>query len=385
MRRRLAAPAMVAAAALGGAVLTGCASEAQTVPAAPLSTEGSGLPSRQPLPSWTAPPPTTFTVVASGDVLIHPELTDQALADGSGVRDYRPMLSGVKQVVSAADLAICHLEVPLAGPDGPFSGWPAFSAPPEIATALAETGYDLCSTASNHTLDRGPTGVRSTLDVLDAAGIKHTGSARSAEEARTPRIVEVNGAKIGHVSFTFGFNGLREPGGTPWLANELDVPDVLAATRAAKQAGADVVIASLHWGNEFQSEPTAQQRSIAATLLEDDSVDLIVGHHAHVVQPFEQVNGKWVAYGLGNHLARHAEPRGTTEEGLIARFRFAKDAAGRWRVDRADYVPTLVDLGPPIRVLDLTAIGNSERKTQALQRVDKVVLSRGAKPARPGG
>jgi poly-gamma-glutamate synthesis protein (capsule biosynthesis protein) len=103
------------------------------------------------------------------------------------------------------------------------------------------------------------------------------------------------------------------------------------------------------------------------------------------VQPFEQINGKWVAYGLGNHVARHAAPRGTTEEGVIARFRFGKDGQGRWQVDRVDYVPTLVDLGPPIRVLDLTAAGPSERRLQALQRIDQVVLSLGAKLTRPGG
>jgi poly-gamma-glutamate capsule biosynthesis protein CapA/YwtB (metallophosphatase superfamily) len=233
-------------------------------------------------------------------------------------------------------------------------------------------------------LDRGPAGVRSTLDALDAAGIRHTGSARSAEEARTPHIIDVNGVKVGHVSFTFGFNGLREPSGMPWLANELNVNDALAAARAAKEAGAEVVIASLHWGIEFQAEPTAQQRAIAHRLLADEAIDLIVGHHAHVVQPFEQIAGKWVAYGLGNLVAQHAQPRDTSEEGVIARFRFGKGDDGRWRVDRVDYVPTLIDLGPPVRVLDLTALPNSQRKTEALQRIDRVVLSRGARIGRPG-
>lgn len=381
--RGLAARAVVATLVLGGAALAGCSASIPSI--TPDQLQASELPSRQPLPSWTPPPPTSFTVVASGDVLIHPDLTEQALADGGGRRDYRPLLSGVKQVVSSADLAICHLEVPLAGPDGPFAGWPAFNAPPEVAPALADAGYDLCSTASNHVLDRGPDGVRSTLDALDGAGIGHTGSARSAQEAATPRIVEVNGVKIGHVSFTFGFNGLREPSGMPWLANELDVQDVLLAARAAKQAGAEVVIASLHWGNEFQSEPSADQRATARRLLGDDAIDLIVGHHAHVVQPFEQIDGKWVAYGLGNHMARHAQPRGTSEEGVIARFRFSRGGDGAWRVDRVDYVPTLIDLGPPIRLLDLTAVPNSDRKTQAMERIDKVVRSRGAPLSGTGG
>jgi len=380
--RRPAAPAMAVAAAMAGAVLAGCSEQPAGVGAP--QAEPDVLPSRQPLPSWSAPPPTTFTVVASGDVLIHPALTEQALADGGGVRDYRPLLEGVKQVVSAADLAICHLEVPLAGPEGPFSGWPRFSSPPELADALAAVGYDACSTASNHTLDAGPDGVRSTLDALDAAGIAHAGSARSAEEAQTPRILDVNGAKVGYLSFTFGLNGLTEPRGMPWLANELDQAEVLAAAQAAKQAGADVVIASLHWGNEFQSQPTAQQRTLATTLLADDAIDLIIGHHAHVVQPFEQINGEWVAYGLGNHVARHAEPRGTSEEGVIGRFHFAKGDDGRWRVNGVDYVPTLIELGPPIRLVDLTAVELDERRTQAIQRTERVVLSRGAALTRPG-
>jgi poly-gamma-glutamate capsule biosynthesis protein CapA/YwtB (metallophosphatase superfamily) len=380
--RRFAIPHVVAAAALGCALLAGCAAR---VPDAGLGADGAPPPSRQPLPSWTTPPQGHFTVVATGDVLIHPDLTAQALADGKGARDYRPLLAGVQQVVSSADLAICHLETPLARPEGPFTGWPAFSAPPEVAAALAEVGYDECSTASNHTLDRGPDGVRNTLDILDAAKIGHTGSARSAEEARAPRILDVDGVKVGHVSFTFGFNGNREPNATPWLANQLNANAVLAAAREAKAAGAQVVIASLHWGNEFQAEPTADQQALAKTLLADDAIDLIVGHHAHVVQPFEQVNGKWVAYGLGNLVARHAEPRGTTEEGVIARFRFAKGDDGRWRVDRVDYVPTLIDLGPPIRVLDLTSARDGDRKTTALQRIDQVVHARGAALVRSGG
>ena len=386
--RRLVGPALTVVAALGGALLAGCADVPARQPATQ-EPETSSLPPRQPIPSWTAPAPPgppTFTVVASGGVLIHPALTAQAQSDGGGARDYRPLFAGVKQVVSSGDLAICNLEVPLATANGPFAGWPQFYSPPEVATALADTGYDECSTASNHTLDRGADGVRSTLDILDAAGIKHAGSARSPEEAAQPRILEVKaGAKVGHVSFTFGFNGGPPPRNTPWLANTLDVDAVLSAARAAKQAGADVVIVSLHWGTEYRSEPTAQQRELASRLLADDAIDLIVGHHAHVVQPFEQINGKWVAYGLGNHVARHAEPMGTTEEGVIGRFRFAKDAAGKWRVEHVEYVPTLVELGPPIRLVDLTAVPDGPRKAQALSRVDQVVRSRGATPTELGG
>lgn len=334
----------------------------------------------------TAPPnpaqptePESFTVVGTGDVLIHPELTEQADADdgsaGDGARDFRPLLAGLKPVIAGADLALCHLEVPLASAGGPFSGYPAFNAPPELTEALTETGYDGCSTASNHVLDQGVDGVGRTLDAMDAARLEHTGSARTPDEAGAPSLYDVGGVKVGHVSFSYGFNGIPLPADKPWLANQLDPDAVVAAARAARKAGAEVVIASLHWGVEYQHDPTEEQLAVARRLLSGDAIDLILGHHAHVVQPIERVGGKWVAYGMGNSIARHAEPRGVSEEGIAARFTFARTPDG-WSVDRAEYIPTLVDLGPPIRLIDLTdpAAGHGE----SLRRTDGIVLSRGA-------
>ncbi|PPK70552.1 CapA family protein [Actinokineospora auranticolor] len=331
-------------------------------------------------PSTPTAKPGTFTLIAGGDVLIHPALTEQATKDGGGSRDYGPLLAGIKPALDAVDVAVCHLEVPIADKSGPFKGYPQFSAPPELAPALATTGFDTCSTASNHTLDQGPTGVTNTLDALDAAKITHTGSARSQQEAATPLIRDVAGVKVGFLSYSFGFNqGTTRPAATPWLANLLAPDAVLAAARKAKQAGAEVVVASLHWGIEGQHNPSTDQQRIAKQLLNDPSIDLIIGHHAHVVQPFEKINGKWVTYGLGNLVARHEEPKGDTEEGALARFRFTKSPAG-WTVDRAEYLPTLVDLGPPIRLRDLTHDTTVDpiRKAAALERTDDVVLSRKA-------
>jgi poly-gamma-glutamate synthesis protein (capsule biosynthesis protein) len=323
---------------------------------------------------------TSFTVVAAGDELIHPALTAQATEDGHGKRDFSALFAGVKPVIEQADLAICHLETPIAPPAGPFKGYPQFSVPPELANTLADIGYDTCSTASNHTLDQGAKGVTTTLDTLDAAHLHHTGSYRSAADAATPLILDVHGIKVAQISFTFGFNqGTSAPAGSPWIANVIDPAKIIAAARAAKAAGAEVVITSLHWGTEDQQDPTPDQIRIAKQLLADPSIDLIIGCHAHVVQPFEMINGKWVVYGMGNQLARHDQPRGTTEEGVMARFRFSKDGTG-WHVDKPEYIPTFIDLGPPIRLRDLTVDKevNAARKTQALDRTDKIVLSRGA-------
>ncbi|MYW92842.1 CapA family protein [Amycolatopsis rubida] len=357
------------AAALAGValMLAACGSEA-----APQRSSAGPSPS-----SSAAASPDSFTVVATGDVLIHPRLTEQAEADGGGKIDYRQLFAGVKPLVSGADLGICHLETPLAPEGGPYSGYPSFSAPPEIADALKDTGYDTCSTASNHTLDQGAAGVQRTLDKLDQTGLKHTGSARSAAEAGKPLILDVHGVKVAQLSYSFGFNGIKRPAGKPWLANEIDPGEILSSAREAKAAGAEVVIASLHWGVEYQHDVTAEQKQLAQKLTASPDLDLIVGHHAHVVQPFQKVGGKWVAFGLGNEVARHDEPRGSTEEGVAARFRFSR-AGGKWTVDKAEYVPTLIDLGPPIRLRDLTTAPPTERGKDALANTDKVVLSRGA-------
>ncbi|MFI5589309.1 CapA family protein [Amycolatopsis sp. NPDC051758] len=370
------------AALAGVAVLAAaCSSPAQSGPAPTPFPE-----TASPSSGAGAAPEGSFSVVATGDVLIHPALTEQAEADGGGKIDYRPLLAGVKPLISGADLGICHLETPLAPEGGPYSGYPSFSAPPEIADALKDTGYDTCSTSSNHTIDQGSEGVTRTLDKLDDIGVKHTGSARSAAEAGKPLILDVHGVKVAQISYSFGFNGIKVPAGKPWLANQIDVDDVLAAAKKARQAGAQVVIASLHWGVEYQHDPTAEQRSQAKKILASDDVDLIVGHHAHVVQPFEQIGGKWVAYGLGNSIARHSDPRGDTEEGAAARFRFVRDGEG-WKVDKAEYVPTLIKLDAPIRLLDLSTTPASAQVTKALSDTDKNILSLGADKAgltRPG-
>ncbi|WP_282772600.1 CapA family protein [Saccharomonospora viridis] len=340
----------------------------------------------EPTPSSTVAEtgPQEFTVVATGDILIHPPLTEQAAEDaaeagrgGADEFDYAPLFEGVRPLVSEADLALCHLEVPLAEDGGPYSGYPQFIAPPELAQGLVDTGYDSCSTASNHTLDHGVDGVVSTLAALDEVGLDHTGSARSEQEAGTPLVLDVNGVSVGHVSYTYGFNGFELPADKPWLSNPLDADAIVAEAEAAKDAGAEVVIASLHWGQEYVHEPTLEQQQLAERLLAEDSIDLIVGHHAHVVQPIEKIGDKWVAYGLGNSVARHAEPRGVTEEGAAARFTFVRDGDG-WTVGRAEYVPTLVELDSPIRLVDLTAVESTDRRAEAMARTDEIVLSRGA-------
>jgi poly-gamma-glutamate capsule biosynthesis protein CapA/YwtB (metallophosphatase superfamily) len=255
------------------------------------------------------------------------------------------VFAGVAPVITGADLAICHLETPLASPEDPFEGYPTFAMQPQIVEALASAGYDTCSTASNHSLDAGFAGLARTLDTLDAHGVGHTGTFRTEQDSRAPHLIAVDGVRVAHLAWTYGLNGIPEPEDQAWAVNDFDpgVPQVegmLADAARARAAGAEVVIASVHCCTEYQSDPGPAQTAIAAALLASPDVDLVLGHHAHVVQPFERINGKWVAHGLGNHIAEQDLP--VTYDSVIARFTFTRDPDGHHAVGTAEAILTRV-------------------------------------------
>jgi hypothetical protein len=368
VRRVLAVAVLIAA-------LGACTRTPAPVPATPATPSA--------VPSAPAAP-RTITVLGAGDELLHPQVWAQAhkdaKADGRSGLYFDDIFTSVKPAIEAATVAICHLETPLAPADGPYRGYPRFSVPPQIAQTIHDIGYDSCSTASNHTLDDGTAGIKRTLDDLDAAGVQHAGSYRSAADARVPNLITAQptggGAqvKVAQLSYTFGFNGLQRPAGEPWVANLTDVSAIEAAARAARAAGAQIVVLSLHWGVEYSHTPDAQQRSLAKTLLASPDIDLILGCHEHVVQPIAKVDGKWVVYGMGNQLARHADPIDANREGIMPEFTFTEATPGHWRVTSARVIPTWVQLTPNIRVIDLPAALADPRTSAANRAVYAAAL-----------
>ncbi len=167
-------------------------------------------------------------------------MIDRAAADAGGAGyDFAPMLAGVAPVVSGADLAFCHMETVYGEEGGPYTGYPSFKSPPEVAAALRTTGFDSCSTASNHTLDDGADGVRRTLDALDGAGIRHAGSARTAAEAARPTILPAGpgkgAARVAHLAYTYGTNDIPVPADRPWTVNVTDERKIIEEARAASR------------------------------------------------------------------------------------------------------------------------------------------------------
>lgn len=316
-------------------------------PAASPATSPSAGPSAGPAPAA----PAGFTIEATGDLLIHSPVWQRAQAYGTttgAAYDFRPMLANVRPIIRGADLAICHVETPLSPDDRHITGYPLFNSPHEVADAIADTGYQGCSTASNHAVDGGLAGVSATLSALDRVGVQHAGTARSATEAARIELHQVKGVTVAHLSYTYGTNGMPVPAAQPWLVNPLSVGRVLADAHAAKAAGAQFVIVSLHWGTEYQTAPTAQQQAQAAALLASPDVDLILGDHVHVLQPVERIGDKYVIFGLGNLLSNQSPAAGLpagTQDGAILKIHVTSRPSGP-AVDRVTFIPTYCQIGP---------------------------------------
>jgi poly-gamma-glutamate synthesis protein (capsule biosynthesis protein) len=242
-------------------------------------------------------------------------------------------------LIAGADLSLCHLETPLS--HGPPRGYPSFRTPVALAGAIRAAGWDACSTASNHTLDDGQRGVNTTIAALDRAGVRHSGSYRTRAAARRPTILDVRGVKVAFLAYTALTNGQRIP--HPWTLNMANARRIVRDARRARQAGADAVIVNVHWGTEYRSAPTPQQRSLAAALTRSKYVTAVVGQHVHVVQPIRWINGKPVVFGEGNLLSSQTAAccAAGSQDGLIALLDLRVAGSGV-RAVRVRYLPTYV-------------------------------------------
>ncbi|MFV0287597.1 MAG: CapA family protein, partial [Demequina sp.] len=216
-----------------------------------------------------------------------------------------------------------------------------------------------CSTASNHSVDRGFDGLVVTDDGLEAAGMGFAGTARTEDEAAVTQLYDVTASgrtvTVAHISYTFGLNGLPVPEGKPWSvntfdANATDVAPIIDAAVTARDQGADVVLASVHCCVEYMTEPTEAQRSIAQQIADSGEVDLYIGHHAHVPQPIELLDGgpggdgMWTAFGLGNFVSNQDSQCcvANTNSGVLLEATFVVDPDGDVSVD-ASWAGVTVD------------------------------------------
>ena len=289
----------------------------------------------------------------------HMPITQDAFVAASGSYSYRHMLQEAAEQLSGVDYALANLETVLAG--GPrYSGFPTFNSPDALAADLKEAGFDLVSTANNHSLDQGTRGVFRTLDVLDEVGLAHVGTCRSQEELDASQgiyVAEIDDISIAFLCYTYGLNGFRLPEGEEYAVNvynldyftTLSQPDydrLAADLTEARALDTDLIAVLIHWGTEYQDAPNQYQTSLAQFLAEQGA-DLILGNHPHVLQPYEflSVTGwdgeprtSFVCYSLGNFLSNQQELE--TRTTALLELELTKDpAAGDTRVTAVGYEP----------------------------------------------
>ena len=311
--------------------------------------------------------PERFTVSASGDLLMHQPLLDRARANANGHGyDFTPFFKRIRPWIEDVDLGLCHAET-VMGP-GPISTYPRFNTPADLATSIRRSGWDACSTASNHSVDQGQAGIDGTVKAFRRNHVEHTGSFRSERASERPTILSVDGVKIGFVAYTDALNGLPAP--HPWSVNAYSASNPKAGAKAiirdarkARDAGADAVIAQIHWGGEYDQSPNASQRAVAKKLTDAKVISAVVGQGPHVVQPIERINGKFVVFSEGNLVSNQGPASGqpaATQDGLIALLHF-KAAGERVTVRRVTYAPTRVHRGD--YVVRPAKSGSSHRRT----------------------
>ena len=250
---------------------------------------------------------TTLKLIFAGDVMGHSTQIKGAWREGGKDSCYNfiPNFKWVKNYISSADIAVANLEVTLAGE--PYTGYPAFSSPVSLATALQDAGFDILVTANNHIMDRGQKGLERTIQVLDSLGIMHTGSFKDSAQwiNNHPLMIEKNGVRLAFLNYTYGTNISKAK--PPIKVNYIDTTNMAADLERACELNADFVIAFLHWGEEYKNEENETQRQIA-DFLAKNGCNLIVGAHPHVVQPIKKVedfmgDSVLVAYSLGNFVS----------------------------------------------------------------------------------
>lgn len=275
-----------------------------------------------------------LSILIAGDFMQHgPQITAALQPDSS--YNYDECFVRVKPVIEDADVAIGNLEVTLGGK--PYAGYPRFSAPDEYLQAIIDAGIDIVLTANNHCLDTGKDGLERTIMMMDSVGVPHIGTYvdEFERDENYPYILEQNGIRVAILNFTYGTNGLvvEEPN----IVNMMDTAIIAVDLITAKEVNPDVIIAIPHWGIEYQSLPSKEQRRMADWLIEN-GVDHVIGGHPHVAQPMELLNdGKnFVAYSLGNVISNQSKPN--TYGGYMVRLDFVKNDSLTMLTDCA-YIP----------------------------------------------
>jgi poly-gamma-glutamate capsule biosynthesis protein CapA/YwtB (metallophosphatase superfamily) len=270
----------------------------------------SSLPIIEP-PIEPAPYYTEARLIAVGDIMMHLPQTRSGYNPATRTYNFDSFFTEVSPLLSKGDWVIGNLETPLAGADLGYTGFPQFNAPPELADSLKQAGFNILTTTNNHSLDRREKGIIRTLENLRSRGIVPVGTAASPEEAEIITMVRHHDITMAVLAYTYGTNGIPVPEGKPYLVSLIDEERMKEDIDRARNLGADLITIALHFGNEYQPEPTKEQQALVAALFREGA-DIILGSHPHVLQPYEIVDVTTVEgihkkgiviYSMGNFIS----------------------------------------------------------------------------------
>jgi len=328
------------------------AEEPTTAAPTPSKEAATEAPTAEPTPEAAPEPlftPRTATIRALGDLMMHSEQLKLARRPG-GKYDFHSQYALIRESLECADYTIANLETTVGlYSDKPYSGYPLFNAPEALLEAVKDSGIDFLTLANNHMLDRYFDGMVQTVNLVEKHGFDFGGANRSQAEMDAPNVVEVNGIKLGMLCYTQHTNGMDEHSdarATRYGINYLKNADFAADVRKLRGAGAEVVIAMVHWGREYKRSPNAYQKNMAKRMAEA-GVDVILGSHPHVVQPAGLVDvpdGKGgtrrmlVAFSLGNFNSFMSASY--TDSGVILEFTLTERESGGFDIGGLGFVPT---------------------------------------------
>ncbi|MBP2079838.1 CapA family protein [Oceanobacillus polygoni] len=285
-------------------ILFGCA-ETTVVTSSKENTVRSSVVTYKEIPSYSQ----EITISAIGDILIHSPVYMDAKTEGG--YDFIPMLESVKDTLEASTISVANQETMIGGEELGLSTYPSFNSPFEVGDALKAVGVNVVTLANNHTLDRGEDAIQNAIEQWETIDMMYTGAYKDQRDRENLRVYETEeGISVAFLSYTYGTNGIPVPEGKDYLVNLIDKNRIAEEVALAKEE-ADVVTLSLHFGNENERMPNEEQKELVQ-FAADQGVDIVFGHHPHVLQPMEWVTGKdgnetFVMYSLGNFISNQQE------------------------------------------------------------------------------
>ena len=271
-------------------------------------------------------------MTAIGDVMCHNTQYWDAYIKETDTYDFSYVFDDINRYIKTADIAIGSLETSFAGKERGYSNYPTFNSPDALAYNLKKLGLDVLSTAGNHCLDMGFSGLSRTIDVLNDADISHLGTYQTPEDRDKILFKYVKGIKIAFVNYTYGTNGIPVPSGKEFCVNLIDKDLMKKDIESAKAQNADIIVACMHWGTEYRTIANSEQEELADFLFQN-GVDIILGNHPHVLEQMEKrtitledgtTKDGFVIYALGNFICdQNAE---NTRNSIILNLKITKHA-----------------------------------------------------------